>query len=138
MAADAVEREFVIFNRSVGRSGGRMVPTASPDTHPKLPQSLPKLTKALQEVPKDRLKLLKDLPPKVDNSAKEKFSKKDKKIFNELSSNHKDIEGKDLTYLMDSYNIKSIIKSDCLKYIECSRDLISKTNLQQTSKKKFK
>ena len=36
---------------------------------------------------------------------------------------------------MDSYNIKSIIKSDCLKYIECSRDLISKTNLQQTSKK---
>ncbi len=67
--------------------------------------------------------------------AKEKFSKKDKKIFNELYSNDKKLGGKDLTDLMDSYNIKSIIKSDCLKYIECSRDLISKTNLQQTSKK---
>ena len=67
--------------------------------------------------------------------AKEKFSKKDKKIFNELSLNDKNIEGKNITDLMDSYNIKSIIKSDCLKYIECSRDLISKTNLQQTSKK---
>ena len=71
----------------------------------------------------------------VDLNLKEKFSKKDKKIFNELSSNDKKIERKDLTDLMNSYNIESIIKSDCLKYIECSRDLILKTNLQQTSKK---
>ena len=35
---------------------------------------------------------------------------------------------------MDAYNIKSIIKSDCFKYIDLARELISKTDLQKTSK----
>ena len=66
--------------------------------------------------------------------AKEKFSQKDNKIFNKIAELDGSIEINDLINLMDAYNIKSIIKSDCFKYIDLARELISKTDLQKTSK----
>ena len=66
--------------------------------------------------------------------ANEQFSKKDKKIFKELIYSKKDVKYSDLLKILDSYNIKNIIKNDCSKYITNSKRLIFKSNLNTQTK----
>ena len=66
--------------------------------------------------------------------ANEQFSKKDKKLFKELIYSKKDVKYSDLLKILDSYNIKNIIKNDCSKYITNSKRLIFKSNLNTQTK----
>ena len=66
--------------------------------------------------------------------AKEQFSKKDKKIFKELIYDKKNMKYSDLLKILDSYNIKNIIKNDCSKYITNSKNLIFKSSLNNQTK----